>query len=118
MNNSTEEFPSLSDSVNNNVERSTLGASWAEVAQPDTIEVVHNASESKEQSYADIASKHRELSKQEFPTLQDSVPDSNPTSSGVADLLNKETDQPKTGNNIKWRNGLIFIIFYRHNSTT
>ncbi|RCH85463.1 hypothetical protein CU097_001411, partial [Rhizopus azygosporus] len=96
MNNSTEEFPSLSDSVNNNVERSTLGASWAEVAQPDTTEVVHNASESKEQSYADIASKHQELSKQEFPTLQDSVPDSNPTSSGVADLLNKETDQPKT----------------------
>ncbi|ORE01879.1 hypothetical protein BCV72DRAFT_63484 [Rhizopus microsporus var. microsporus] len=95
MNNSTEEFPSLSDSVNNNVERSTLGASWAEVAQPDATEVAHNTSEPKEQSYADIASKHQELSKQEFPTLQDSVPDSNPTSSGVADLLNKETDQPK-----------------------
>ncbi|CAO3684680.1 hypothetical protein G6F70_004867 [Rhizopus microsporus] len=96
MNNSAEEFPSLSDSVNNNVERSTLGASWAEVAQLNTTEAVHNTSESKEQSYADIASKHQELSKQEFPTLQDSVPDSNPTSSGVADLLNKETDHPKT----------------------
>lgn len=92
---SSEEFPSLQETTNNTTEKSTLGASWAEVAQSDatsqedSIKEDHSSMNEQDASYADIAGHEKKLS-EEYPSLQESVPDSEPTSSGVGELINHE----------------------------
>ncbi|KAG1138005.1 hypothetical protein G6F37_010379 [Rhizopus arrhizus] len=94
-----DEFPSLGESVNN-TENSNLGASWAKVAQPEQKEDKEKHrpgawENEQDASYADIAGHEKKLT-EEYPSLQEAVSDSTPTSSGVSDLLNKSESSATT----------------------
>lgn len=117
------EFPSLGDSAQS--DKSALGSSWAEVAQPHHEE--KNASSSSEKvnkpqpeeskatvdhrpgvwentkqsaSFADIAG-HERKQADEFPTPQESLAkidtSSIPTTGGVGDLLQRDSDTKSEG---------------------
>lgn len=117
------DFPKLDESVATpSVEKSTLGSSWAEVAQPNhtndasKAEPEPSSTESKQETsasnvdhrpnaweatkdkatFADIAG-HEKKQTEEFPTPQESIKatdtDSLPTSAGVGDLLNSNTSE-------------------------
>ncbi|KAG2234048.1 hypothetical protein BDF21DRAFT_464371 [Thamnidium elegans] len=114
------EFPSLGDSTQTDKSSSVLGSSWAEVAQPNHEENASsqtdkvNKPQSEEEdskvvdhrpgvwettkqdaSFADIAG-HEKKQADEFPTPQESLAKidttSIPTSGGVGDLLQRDSD--------------------------
>ncbi|KAI9278112.1 hypothetical protein BY458DRAFT_503919 [Sporodiniella umbellata] len=85
----SEEFPTLQESTHHNMEKSGLGSSWADVAKAEAKQPEEKSSPGLETSYAQIAGHEKKLS-EEYPTLQESVPDSEPTSSGVADLIHSQ----------------------------
>ncbi|KAI7896620.1 uncharacterized protein EV154DRAFT_491637 [Mucor mucedo] len=121
----SSEFPSLTDSRSNSMDKSTLGSSWAEVAQPHPHEehassanVVENKVESnleasnkkvdhrpgvwettkENATFADIAG-HEKKQADEFPTPQESLAKIDippaPASGGVGDLLHSPSYVPE-----------------------
>lgn len=127
----SSEFPSLTDSRSNSMDKSTLGSSWAEVAQPHPHEehassavTVENKIESnleasnkkvdhrpgvweitkENASFADIAG-HEKKQADEFPTPQESLAKIDippaPASGGVGDLLHSPSYVPEQGKIMK-----------------
>lgn len=110
------EFPSLTDSRNNSIDKSILGSSWAEVAQPNPEDHTPAEAETSPKkadhrpgvwdstkehaSFADIAG-HEKKQADEFPTPQESlakidIPPA-PASGGVGDLLRRSSYVPEQG---------------------
>jgi hypothetical protein len=141
-----KEFPSLAEanttSNNGNLEKSTtLGSSWAEVAQPhsnsDSQDVSVPEQESQTQSstvnhnsdaweatkqnasFAEIAG-HEKRQEEEFPTPQQSLKQVDteplPASGGVGDLLPNSTNAPTAGK-LLYPVRSFFLIFFRIDPT-